>query len=157
MGVKSKCNLLFVFIFCAFLITVGSICNVFTIAAFPSCLSQRLQDTIFEIVEEIVETVEEIKETVEEIGETVEEIGEKVPKGEMPALVWIILIDLLIILLAMVPKMTFDECKTFFEEKKRWDDVAFLASVTVSFKRFFQMFNNCAKHLTFIEPNIMFL
>ena len=140
MGAKSKCYLLFVFMFCAFLITVGSICNVFTIAAFPSCLSQRLQDTIFEIVEEIVETVEEIGETVEEIGETVkeigetvEEIGEKVPKSEMPALVWIILIDLLIVLLAMVPKMTFDECKTFFEEKKRWNDVAFLASGTVSF------------------------
>ena len=126
MGVKSKCHLLFGFMFCAFLITVGSICNVFTIAAFPSCLSQRLQDTIFEIVEEIVETVEEI-------GETVKEIGEKVPKSEMPALVWIILIDLLIVLLAMVPKMTFDECKTFFEEKKRWNDVAFLASGAVSF------------------------
>ena len=72
-------------------------------------------------------------EIVEGIGEIVEEIGEKVPKCEMPALVWIILLDLLIILSAMVPKMTFDRCKTIFEGRKDWDDVAFLASVTVSF------------------------
>ena len=119
MGAKSKCYLLFVIMICAVLITMGSICNVFTIAEIPSCISQHMQHTIFEIVEEI--------------GEIVEEIGEKVPKWETPALVWIIVFDLLIILSAMVPKMTFDQCKTLFEGMKLWDDVAFLASVTVSF------------------------
>ena len=111
---------------CAFLITMGSIFNVLTIAAIPSCVPQRMQHTNVEIVEKI-------GEIVEEIGEIVEEIGEKVPKCEIPALVWIILFDLLIILAAMVPKMTFDQCKRYFEGMKRWNDVALLASATVSF------------------------
>ena len=140
MGAKSKCYLLFVITICAILITTGSIFNVLTIAAIPSCrdvttgttgatavapkfclscIPQGMQHTIVEIVEEI--------------GEIVEEIGEKVPKIKTPALVWIILFDLLIILAAMVPKMTFDQCKRFFEGMKRWDDVARLASATVSF------------------------
>ena len=116
MGAKSKCYLLFFILFCALLITVGSIFNVFTLAVIPSCLPQHMQNTIDEIVEEI---------------------GENVPKCEIPALVWIFLIDLLIVISAMVPKMTFDQCKTLFEGRKDWDDVAFLASVTVSVKRFF--------------------
>ena len=73
------------------------------------------------------------------IDEIVEEIGENVPKCEIPVMVWIFLIDLLIILSAMVPKMTFDQCKTLFEGRKDWDDVAFLASVTVSVKRFYNV------------------
>ena len=85
------------------------------------------------------------------IDEIVEEIGKKVPKCEMPALVWIILLDLLIILLAMVPKMTFDQCKRRFEGRKDWDDVAFIASATVSFQRFFQMLKNCSQCLIFLE------
>ena len=116
---------------------MGSIFNVLTIAAIPSCVPQRMQHTNVEIVEKIGEIVEEIGEIVgeivEEIGEIVEEIGEKVPKCEIPALVWIILFDLLIILAAMVPKMTFDQCKRYFEGMKRWNDVALLASATVSF------------------------
>ena len=122
---------------CAFLITMGSIFNVLTIAAIPSCVPQRMQHTNVEIVEKIGEIVEEIGEIVgeivEEIGEIVEEIGEKLPKCEIPALVWIILFDLLIILAAMVPKITFDQCKRYFEGMKRWNDVALLASATVSF------------------------
>ena len=137
MGEKSKCYLLFIIMICAILITMGSIFNVLTIAAIPSCVPQRMQHTNVEIVEKIGEIVEEIGEIVgeivEEIGEIVEEIGEKVPKCEIPALVWIILFDLLIILAAMVPKMTFDQCKRYFEGKKRWNDVALLTSATVSF------------------------
>ena len=131
MGAILKCYLLFVFVFCAFMITMGAMFNVFTIAAFPTCISQRIQHTIVEgIGEKIGKIVEEIGEKIGEIGE---EIGEKVPKREMPALVWIILFDALIILLAMIPKMTLDQCKIVFEGKKYWDDVAILASMTVNF------------------------
>ena len=106
---------------CALLITMGFIFNAFTIAAIPLCKSPPMQHTAIEIVQGI--------------GAIVEEIGGKVPKCEIPVLVWVILFDLLIILSAMVPKMTFDQCKKNFEGMKRWDDVAFLASMTVSFKR----------------------
>ena len=109
---KSKCYLFFVVIFCVLIITVGSIFNFFTIAVIPSCLPQSMLDAIDEVVEKI---------------------GEKVPKFEMPAFVWIILLNLSIILSAKFPKITFDQCKTTFEGRKDWDDVAFLASVTVSF------------------------
>ena len=112
MVAKSKCYLFFVVIFCVLIITVGLMFNVFTIAVIPSCIAQRMQNTI---------------------GEIVEEVWEKVPKCEMPALVWIILLNLSIILSANFPKITFDQCKTTFEGRKDWDDVAFLASVTVSF------------------------
>ena len=135
MGEKSKCYLLFIIMICALLITMGSIFNVLTIAAIPSYIPQRMQDTNVKIVEEIGEIVEEIGEFVEEI---VEEIREKVPKWEIPALVLIILFDLLIILAAMAPKLTFDQCKRFFEGMKRWNDVALLASATVSFIDFFK-------------------
>ena len=131
MGAILKCYLLFVFVFCAFMITMGAMFNVFTIAAFPTCISQRIQHTIVEGIGEVFEGIgEKIGKIVEEIGE---EIGEKVPKREMPALVWIILFDALIILLAMIPKMTLDQCKIVFEGKKYWDDVAILASMTVNF------------------------
>ena len=121
MGASSKCNALFVIILCALYITVGLIINVVTIASIPSCVSQRIQHTIVEIVEEIKE-----KNPKWEKSEMLE-------MPEMPALVWIILFDLLIILSAMVPKMTFDQCKKLFEGMKNWYDVAFLASTTVSF------------------------
>ena len=60
----------------------------------------------------------------------IEEIKEKYPKWEMPALLrvgsfWIFILDLVIILSAKFPKMTW--------LPKRWYDVAFLASYTVSF------------------------
>ena len=133
MGAKTKCNLLFVVMGCGLYITIGLIFNVFTIAAIPqeplklsspsipTSISQRIQHTIVDIVEEIVE-----------------EIDEKVPNLEKPTLalfpiILIFLSDLLIILSAMVPKMTFDECKKSFDGMKRWYDVAFLASYTVSF------------------------
>ena len=119
MGATSKCYALIVVMICALCITVGSMINVITIAAIPSCIPQRMQPTIFKIVEEI--------------GEIVLEIVEKVPQREMPALVWIILLDLLIILSAMVPKMTFDQRKFFFEGMESWYEVAFLTSFTVSF------------------------
>ena len=112
MGATSKCYELSVLMCCALYITAGIMFNFVTIAAIPSCISQRMRHTIVEVVEEI---------------------EEKVPKWEMPALVWMILSDLLIILAAMVPKMTFDQCKRFFEGMKRWNDVARLASATVSF------------------------
>ena len=112
MGATSKCYVLSVVMCCALYITAGIMFNFVTIAAIPSCISQRMRHTIAEVVEEI---------------------EEKVPKWEMPALVWMILSDLLIILSAMVPKMTFEQCKKTFEGMKRWHDVAFLASFTVSF------------------------
>ena len=112
MGAKSKCYLFVVIMFCALIITVGSIFNVLTIAETTSCIPKSMHDKIDEIVEEI---------------------GEKIPICEMPALVWIILFNLLIILSAKFPKMTFDRCKTTFGGRKDWDDVAFLSSVTVSF------------------------
>ena len=111
MGATSKCYVLSVLMCCAFYITVGIMFNFVTIAAIPSCISQRMRHTIVEVVEEI---------------------EEKVPKWEMPALVWIILFDFLIILSAMAPKMTFDQCKKSYEGMKCWCDVAFLASRTVS-------------------------
>ena len=111
MGATSKCHALFVVMLFGLYITVGLIFNVVTIAAIPSCVSQRMQHTIVEIVEEI---------------------KEKVPKWEMPGLVWMILFDLLIIISAMVPKMTFDQCKKSYEGMKHWCDVASLASFTVS-------------------------
>ena len=148
MGAKSKCYLLFVIMICAILITMGSIFNVLTIAAIPSSVPQRMQQTNVEVVEKIGEIVEEIGEFV---GEIVEEIREKVPKCEIPALVWIITFDLLMILAAMIPKMTFDQCKRRFEGRKDWDDVAFIASATVSFQRFFQMLKNCSQCLIFLE------
>ena len=130
MGATSKCHALFVVMLCGLYITVGLIFNVVTIAAIPSCVSQRMQHTIVEIVEEI---------------------KEKVPKWEMPALVWIIVFDLLIIISAMVPKMTFDQCKKLFEGMKHWYDIAFLASVTVSFYKFIQLFKNCVQDLICME------
>ena len=130
MVTKSKCYLFFVVIFCVLIITVGLMFNVFTIALIPSC---KVGDTLPSCIPQRMQHTMVIK-IVEGIGKIVEEIGEKVPKFEMPALVWIILLDLSIILSAMVPKMTFDRCKTiYFEGRKDWDDVAFLASVTVSF------------------------
>ena len=112
MGATSKYYVFSVVMCCALYISVGLMFNVFTIATIPSCISQRMEHTIVEIVEEI---------------------KEKVPKWEMPGLVWMILFDLLIIISAMVPKMTFDQCKKTFDGMKRWHDVAFLASFTVSF------------------------
>ena len=85
---------------------------------------------------------------VEIVEPIVEEIKEKYPKWEMPALLrvgsfWIFILDLMIILSAMSPKMTFDECKKMHDGKKRWYDAVSLASCTVSFQRFCQMFKNC--------------
>ena len=85
-----------------------------------------MQHTIaVEIVEPIVKPI-------------VEEIKEKFPKLEMPALFgvgsfWMFILDLVIILSVMFPKLTFDQCKKMHDGKKRWYDVAFLASYTVSF------------------------
>ena len=133
MGATSKCYVLSVVMICALSITAGLIFNVFTIASIPSGISQPLEHTIVESVE------------------TVEEIKEKVPKWEMPALVWIILFDFLIILSAMAPKMTFDQCKNFFEGMKRWCDVASLASFTVSLYRLCQIFKTSPQDLIFIK------
>ena len=131
MGATSKCYVLSIVMMCALSITAGLICNVFTIASIPSRISQPLQHTIVEIVEEIAAIPSRISQSKQYT--IVDEIKEKVPKWEMPALVWIILFDFFIILSAMAPKMTFDQCKRFFEGMKRWDDVARLASATVSF------------------------
>ena len=85
-----------------------------------------MQHTIaVEIVEPIVKPI-------------VEEIKEKFPKWEMPVLFrvgsfWIFILDLVIILSVMFPKLTFDQCKKMHDGKKHWYDVAFLASYTVSF------------------------
>ena len=133
MGATSKCYVLSIVMMCALSITAGLICNVFTIASIPSRISQPLQHTIVEIVEEIAAIPSRISQSKQHtIVEIVDEIKEKVPKWEMPALVWIILFDFLIILSAMAPKMTFDQCKKSYEGKKTWCDVASLASFTVS-------------------------
>ena len=118
MGDKSKCSLLFLLMSCTLLITVGLMCNVYTIAVIPSSISEQLQHTL---------AVEIVKPMVEPI---VEEFKLKFPKWEMPALLrvgsfWIFILDLVIILSAKFPKMTW--------LPKRWYDVAFLASYTVSF------------------------
>ena len=133
MGATSKCYVLSVVMMCALSITVGLIFNVFTIALIPSRISQPLQHTIAEIVEEIAAIPSPISQSMQHtIVEIDEEIKEKVPKWKMPALVWIILFDFLIILSAMTPKMTFDQCKKSYGGMKRWCDVASLASFTVS-------------------------
>ena len=124
MGAKSKCSLLGVLMFCAFLISVGLLCNVFTIICIPSSISQQMLNTIAVAVEPIVEPI-------------IEEIKEKVPKWDMPALLrvgsfWIFILDLVIILSTMFPKLTFKQCKEMHDGKKCWYDVAFLASYTVS-------------------------
>ena len=64
----------------------------------------------------------------------IEEIKEKVPKWELLQLgiFWIFLCDLMIILSAMIPKVTFDQYKKIFDGMKCWYDVALLASYTVS-------------------------
>ena len=59
MGAILKCYLLFVFVFCAFMITMGAMFNVFTIAAFPTCISQRIQHTIVEGIGEVFEGIGE--------------------------------------------------------------------------------------------------
>ena len=85
-----------------------------------------MQHTIkVEIVEPIV---------VEIVEPIVEEIKEKVPKWELLQMgsFWIFILDLVIILSAMIPKLTFDQFKQMFDGMKRWYDVAFLASFTVS-------------------------
>ena len=133
MGATSKCYVLSVAMLCALSITVGLIFNVFTIALIPSRISQPLQHTIVEIVVEIAAIPSGISQSMQHtIVEIDEEIKEKVPKWKMPALVWIILFDFLIILSAMTPKMTFDQCKKSYGGMKRWCDVASLASFTVS-------------------------
>ena len=130
MGATSKCYVLSVVMICALSITAGLICNVFTIASIPSRISQPLQHTIVEIVEEFAAIPSRISQSKQHT--IVNEIKEKVPKWEMPALVWIILFDFLIILSAMAPKMTFDQCKKSYEGFIHWCDVASLASHTVS-------------------------
>ena len=130
MGATSKCYVLSIVMMCALSITAGLICNVFTIASIPSRISQPLQHTIVEIVEEIAAIPSRISQSKQYT--IVDEIKEKVPKWEMPALVWIILFDFFIILSAMAPKMTFDQCKISYGGMKRWCDVASLASFTVS-------------------------
>ena len=130
MGATSKCYVLSIVMMCALSITAGLICNVFTIASIPSRISQPLQHTIVEIVEEIAAIPSRISQSKQYT--IVDEIKEKVPKWEMPALVWIILFDFLIILSAMAPKMTFDQCKKSYEGFIHWCDVASLASHTVS-------------------------
>ena len=72
---------------------------------------------------------------VEIVDPIVKEIEEKVPKWELLQLgsFWIFLCDLLIILSVMIPKLTSDQFKQVFDGRKRWYDVAFLASFTVSF------------------------
>ena len=133
MGATSKCYVLSIVMMCALSITAGLICNVFTIASIPSRISQPLKHTIVEIVEEIAAIPSRISQSKQHtIVEIVDEIEEKVPKWEMPALVWIILFDFLIILSAMAPKMTFDQCKKSYEGFIHWCDVASLASHTVS-------------------------
>ena len=71
---------------------------------------------------------------VEIVEPIVEEIKEKFPKWELLELgiFWIFLCDLLIILSTMIPKVTFDQYKNFFDGMKRWYDVALFASYTVS-------------------------
>ena len=130
MGATSKCYVLSIVMMCALSITAGLICNVFTIASIPSRISQPLQHTIVEIVEEIAAIPSRISQSKQYT--IVDEIKEKVPKWEMPALVWIILFDFFIILSAMAPKMTFDQCKKSYEGFIHWCDVASLASHTVS-------------------------
>ena len=130
MGATSKCYVLSIVMMCALSITAGLICNVFTIASIPSRISQPLQHTIVEIVEEIAAIPSRISQSKQYT--IVDEIKGKVPKWEMPALVWIILFDFFIILSAMAPKMTFDQCKKSYEGFIHWCDVASLASHTVS-------------------------
>ena len=133
MGATSKCYVLSVVMMSVLSITAGLIFNVLTIASIPSSISQPLQHTVVEIVEEIAAIPSRISQSMQHTTvEIVEEIKEKVPKWETPALVWIILFDFLIILSAMVPKMTFDQCKKSYGGMKRWCDVASLASFTVS-------------------------
>ena len=133
MGATSKCYVLSMVMMCALSITAGLIFNVLTIASIPSRISQPLQHKIVEIVEEIATIPSIISQSIQHTSvEIVEEIKEKVPKWKMPALVWTILFDFLIILSAMAPKMTSDQCKKSYDGMKRWCDVASLASFTVS-------------------------
>ena len=80
-----------------------------------------------------VEIVEPI--FIEIVEPIVEEIKEKVPKWELLQMssFWIFILDLVIILSAKLPKMSFDQCKQMHDGKKRWYDAVSLASYTVCF------------------------
>ena len=68
-----------------------------------------------------------------EIMEIIGTIYEMIPKYEIPALVVILMLNLLIILSAMLPKMTTDQCKKIGKIMGRGLHNALFALPTVSF------------------------
>jgi hypothetical protein len=134
-----------VVIFCAFFIILGLIFNILTVKIFqpvsiiPSILTKSdfwnprilLMQFYFSIVILCLNIVIEIMEIIGTIYEMI-------PKYEIPALVVILMLNLLIILSAMLPKMTTDQCKKVGKIMGHGLHNAFFALPTVSFfKRIF--------------------
>ena len=134
-----------VVLFCAFFIILGLIFNILTVKIFqpvsiiPSILTKSdfwnprilLMQFYFSIVILCLNIVIEIMEIIGTIYEMI-------PKYEIPALVVILMLNLLIILSAMLPKMTTDQCKKVGKIMGHGLHNAFFALPTVSFfKRIF--------------------
>ena len=128
-----------VVIFCAFSIFLGLVFNILTVKIFqpvsiiPSILTKSdfwnprilLMKFYFSIV---ILCLNILIGTMEIIGA----IYEMIPKYEVPALVFILALNLVIILSAMVPKMTADQCKKVGKIMGRGLHNAFFVLPTVS-------------------------
>ena len=138
-----------VVIFCAFFIFLGLVFNMLTVKIFqplsiiPSILTKsdfwNPRILVMKFYFSIVILCLNILIGIMEIIGT---IYEMIPKYEIPALVVILMLNLLIILSAVVPKMTADQSKKVGKIMGRGLHNAFFALPTVSFfKRiFFQKF-----------------
>ena len=134
-----------VVMFCAFFIFLGLVFNMLTVKIFqplsiiPSILTKSdFWNPRILVMKFYFSIVILCLNILIEIMEIIGTIYEMIPKYEMPALVVILMLNLLIILSAMLPKMTTDQCKKVGKIMGRGLHNAFFALPTVSFfKRIF--------------------
>ena len=129
-----------VVIFCAFFIILGLIFNILTVKTFqslsiiPSILTKSdFWNPRILVMKFYFSIVILGLNIVIEIMEIIGTIYEMIPKYEIPALVVILMLNLLIILSAMLPKMTTDQCKKIGKIMGRGLHNALFALPMVSF------------------------
>ena len=129
-----------VVIFCAFSIFLGLVFNILTVKIFqpvsiiPSILTKSdFWNPRMLLMKFYFSTIILCLNILIEIMEIIGTIYEMIPKYEIPALVVILMLNLLIILSAMLPKMTTDQCKKVGEMVGRRLHYHFYGLAMVSF------------------------
>ena len=129
-----------VVIFCAFSIFLGLVFNILTVKIFqpvsiiPSILTKSdFWNPRMLLMKFYFSTIILCLNILIEIMEIIGTIYEMIPKYEIPALVFILMLNLLIILSAMVPKMTADQFKKVGKIMGSGLHNAFFVLSTVSF------------------------